>query len=108
MQHLVDHLSSNGCLIATFHGHFSANVTDFGETIDQKKLKREFDAAGYGYAKYSNFEVDYGVSLSKPSAILDIADSLPMTKVVCYTERGWANNHDVLTLAKTDRLKPWD
>ena len=37
-----------------------------------------------------------------------MADSIPNTKVVAYTERGWANNHDVLTLNRSDRLKPWD
>ncbi|WP_182585767.1 hypothetical protein [Aminobacter ciceronei] len=43
------------------------------------------------------------MSLSKPSTILDIADSLPGLRAG-YIERGWANNHDVLVLCRNDRL----
>ena len=103
---LADHLCEGGNIVATFHGYFSEKVTDFGERYDQAKLSREFFATGYGYC-CADASQDYGVSLAKPSTILDIADSIPNTKVLAYTERGWANNHDVLTLNRSDRLKPW-
>jgi SAM-dependent methyltransferase len=106
LQFLSDHLRGYGNLVATFHGFFSEKVTDFGDRVDREKLSREFFATGYGYSRSLDWE-DYGVSLSKPSAILDMADAIPNTKVIAYTERGWANNHDVLTLTKDDRLRPW-
>lgn len=106
LQFLCDHLCGHGNLVATFHGYFTEKVTDFDDQIDREKLTREFFATGYGYSQYKNQE-DVGISLSKPSAILDMADAIPNTKVIAYTERGWANNHDALTLTRDDRLKPW-
>ncbi len=106
LSHLVQHLRTNGILVGTFHGYFTEKVTTFGDRIDKDKLSHDFLTTGYGYCCYKGWN-DYGVSLSKPSAVLDIAGSIPGTKVLSYTERGWANNHDVLALAKTDRLKPW-
>ena len=106
LAYLVQHLRTSGIIVATFHGHFSANVTDFGNRVDMAKLRRDFDETGYAFHSYVGWD-NYGVSLSKPSTILDMADAIPGTKVISYSERGWANNHDVLCLARDDRLKPW-
>jgi SAM-dependent methyltransferase len=49
----------------------------------------------------------YGISLSKPEKIVEIAGSIPGVRILSYSERGWADNHDVLAVARTDRLKTW-
>lgn len=103
--YLADHLSEHGVLVATFHGYFSEKNTTFGGGADEALLRSEFASTGFGYAPYTTYDEikDYGVSLSKPSTILDIADSLPGLRAG-YIERGWANNHDVLVLCRNDRL----
>jgi hypothetical protein len=77
-----------------------------------KKLRREFHAMSYGFEAYGSDDAvqlgEYGFSLSKPSCILDMADAIPGTRVIGYTERGWAYNHDVLALCRDDRLKPFN
>jgi SAM-dependent methyltransferase len=49
----------------------------------------------------------YGVSLSKPEKIIEIAGNIPGVRILSYSERGWADFQDVLALARTDRLKPF-
>ena len=49
---------------------------------------------------------DYGISLARPSKITAIVEKLRGVRLLSYTERGWANNHDVLGVAKRDRLFP--
>jgi Methyltransferase domain len=113
LNYLADHLSEHGILVVTLHGLFTADMAKTYPHIaagaDWKKVMKEFKAVGYGFATYPNSTgIDgYGVSLSQPSKIMDIATSIPGTRVLAYTERGWANNHDVLILGKHDRLKPF-
>lgn len=110
LTYLAGRLSPHGVLVATFHGYFSAANTDFGPAAT-KVLRKQFDATGYGFWEYPKGEGipegEFGVSLSKPSAIVDMANSIPGTRVLAYTERGWSYNHDVLTLCKDDHVKPW-
>jgi hypothetical protein len=77
-----------------------------------EKLRREFHAMGYGFEAYPSDDPvqlgEYGFSMSKPSSILDMADAISGMRVVSYTERGWANNHDVLALCRDDRLRPFN
>ncbi|QND65756.1 class I SAM-dependent methyltransferase [Mesorhizobium loti] len=105
LRYLVDHLSDHGVVIATFHGYFTEKNTVFGGGVDEQKLRHQFAETGFGYTGYTDYPDidDYGVSLSKPSAIFEIADGIPGVRA-SYIERGWANNHDVLVLNKNDRL----
>lgn len=45
----------------------------------------------------------YGISLSKPQKIVELASRIPGVRVLAYTEQGWADNHDVLVVARTGR-----
>ena len=114
LAYLAEHLREHGILVATFHGLFAAELAKVHPGVsggsDWGKVLKEFDAVGYGFATYPDSHgIDgYGVSLSKPSRIMDIATAIPCTRVGAYTERGWANNHDVLMLVKHDRLKSFD
>lgn len=108
MNYLAERLSTNGVMVATYHGHFAAANTNAGASIDIAKLRREFDITGYGFGSYDPTQnSEYGFSLSKPSCIIDMANSIPGTRIVSYTERGWAENHDVLALSRDDKLKPF-
>ena len=102
-----------------------------------RRILRDFERTGYGYAddgipirgsgKIINFAGSvpggrilarrffglferargWGVSVSKPEKIIEIAGNIPGVRILSYSERGWADNHDVLAVARTDRLKPW-
>lgn len=105
LRYLVDHLSNHGVLVSTFHGYYTEKHTKLHGGVDEARIRQEFATTGFGYSAYTTLDQiqDYGLSLSKPSAILDIADSIPGVRA-SYIERGWANNHDVLVLCKNDRL----
>lgn len=111
LAYLCDHLCPHGLLVATFHGYFSKSLFSnwdhpLGE--DWEKILSDFESKGFGYDRFQKGDMgDYGTSASKPSWIMDVACSIPGIRVVCYTERGWANNHDVLVLAKNDRFQPF-
>src|SRR5262249_54525564 len=113
LKHLVDQLSDNGILVATFHGRWSIEVQQrYGPMIDDIRWTRvlsEYAEIGYGYCPYphSDSGYTYGVSLVRASRVVDLVSGLDGTRLLSYTERGWADNHDVLVLAKTDRLEAW-
>jgi SAM-dependent methyltransferase len=108
LSYLVGHLAPNGVLVATFHGLYARELNKIHPYINANswaRVEKGFSETGFGYAPYTEFDLgDYGVSLCRPSKILDIATEIPKTRVVGYVERGWAYNHDVLALTKSDRL----
>jgi hypothetical protein len=69
-------------------------------------ILEQTERTGFGYARYPGPD-DYGISLSRPSKLIDIASAIENIKILSYTERGWADHHDVLTIARTNRLRPW-
>jgi SAM-dependent methyltransferase len=111
LAYLAEHLSEHGIIVATFHGRYTLELAKThlgirgGADWDSVVAGRESE--GHGFAMYpNNFGVDgYGVSASKASKIMDIAEAIPGTRTLSYSERGWANNHDVLVLGKHDRLR---
>jgi SAM-dependent methyltransferase len=111
LRYLVSHLSSSGILVATLHGLWSAEQQKLHPMINPQSWSEilvQYRQTGFGYAKYTEHDMgDYGVSLSHPSKILQIASTIPDSRIVCYTERGWANNHDVLTISRLDRYRPF-
>ena len=110
VRYLVEHLAPKGLLVATFHGaftrkHFSDDPINLGGG-DWSKIVSELDATGYGYARYADESIgDYGISIARASRIMDMAGAIKGTRIISYTERGWAYNHDVLTLTRQDRLE---
>lgn len=108
LRYLTTRLSPNGVLVATFHGLYSIKEQSVRPMINASawaEITHQFERSGYGYAPYTEFDMgDYGVSLVRPSKLIDIATSIEGTRVVTFAERGWANNHDVLALSKNDRL----
>jgi trans-aconitate methyltransferase len=110
LHYLARHLNPYGLLIATFHGTFFHEMYKATgvSNVDWRSLVSQWEKTGFGYVRYPGHGSDnYGVSLSKASAIMDMATSIPETRVLSYGERAWSDNHDVLILTKNDRLKPF-
>ena len=111
LAHLSNFLADGGIMVATFHGRYSAlKGSEFGyiEKSRWQKTLRDYEATGYGYADYppeaghTYMEGAYGVSLSKPDAVLSDAAAIQGIRIFNYTERGWAGHQDVLVIGKPD------
>jgi SAM-dependent methyltransferase len=111
LRHLCSALAPDGVLVATFHGYWSREVQKIAPLLqdaDWARVVDECDRSGFGYAPYDAVaSPDYGVSLAKPHRIVEMAERIPGVRMLAYLERGWAGNHDVLGIAKTDRFEPW-
>ncbi len=111
LRYLCSRLSERGVLVATFHGPAAIQILDryklWGLTDDQRRrVVDSYDVTGYGYEPYPNFEGDYGISVARPSEIVKIAETIP-GRVLLYSERLWADHHDVLGVCRRDRLESW-
>jgi SAM-dependent methyltransferase len=110
LRYLCGHLSEDGLLLASFHGTWSREVQErYNKMIPDQEwaaILEQTDRAGFGYAKYPNFR-DYGISLVRPSKPIELAAAIEGIRILSYVERGWADHQDVLTIARTDRRKPW-
>ena len=111
LTYLSGHLAKHGILVATFHGLFAKDLFSkwdhpLGE--DWEKMASDFEESGFGYDRFKNGDMgDYGSSVSKPSWVMEAACDIPDIRIVSYSERGWANNHDVLIVTKHDRYQPF-
>lgn len=115
MKHLCQALRPNGLLVATFHGAWASEYhKKFKMCADAEwdEVMHGYDRFGYGYSPYSSRGIySVGISASKPSAVTKMAESIPLTRISSYTERGFANNQDVLVIQKKCRLhfeRGWD
>jgi SAM-dependent methyltransferase len=109
LPYLAGYLEDHGILVATFHGAWTVESQKVYPHIHQAvfdKIVSEYESSGYGYAPYPDTR-DYGFSIAKPEIIMKIASGIGGVRVLAYTERGWANNQDVLVITRNDRLKPW-
>lgn len=111
LRYLSGRLNPDGVLVATFHGTWSIEMQKTYPMIDAigwKALLGQFVRDGYGFAPYPHRpEADYGISMSRPSFICDLVATIPGVRLAGYAERGWAENHDVATISRNDRLRPW-
>lgn len=110
LQYLCEHLNEDGVLVATFHGEWSLRMHEIYPMIaapEWQQVTEDYRRTGYGYARYPGWEQDYGISLSSPEALFAIARGIPGVRVAGFMERGWAENHDVLMLARDDRARAW-
>ena len=112
LRYLCDHLNPDGMLVATFHGDWSVRMHERHYPMIAEEawstIKAGYETTGYGYAPYPHMrEADYGISLSKPEAIIDMVRRIPGVRLASYMERGWADNQDVAIIARDDRQNPW-
>lgn len=109
LRYLCTQLSQDGILLATFHGTWAREAHKLHRMIGEKEwsaILEQADRTGFGYAKYPGQD-DYGISLSRPSKLIELASAIEGVRILSYTERGWADHHDVLTIARTDKLQLW-
>jgi SAM-dependent methyltransferase len=111
LNHLAKFLDVRGIIVATFHGRYSALMgAEFGYTTPEcwESILAGYEKTGYGYADYPSsmgcvtLNGGYGVSLSKPTAVLEDVSRIPGVRVFNYIERGWAGHQDVLVLGRPE------
>lgn len=110
LRHLVNAVGDGGVLVSTWHGRWSLIVQEsYFSMIDEpswRNIVSAYRQTGYGFAPYENAD-GYGISLSDPAWVVDAVGAIEGVRLLAYAERGWADNHDVLVIGKTDRSKPW-
>jgi trans-aconitate methyltransferase len=110
LKYLCEQLNPDGILVASFHGYWSIEMhrTYYPMIEDEKfaEIMSGFDKDGWGYADYPS-QANYGISVCKPSKLMKIAGTIPRCRVISYIERGWADNHDIVSIARTDRMQDW-
>ncbi len=112
LAYLARHLSPQGVLVATFHGHWTRKYhEEILPIIDAGSwdlIMKSYGETGFGYAPYGTpGMMDYGISLTRPGVVCDIISGIPGVRLIGYTERGWADNHDVVAITKNDRFQNW-
>lgn len=116
LTHLSKFLSENGIIVATFHGRWCETVAEHAPYISSEawaEILENYRATGYGYKDYqraenhSYIEGSYGISLSKPSTAISIAESIEGLRVFSYRERAWADHQDVMVVGKPAYDLPW-
>ncbi len=72
-----------------------------------------YERSGYGYHDYGEGQKheyilgSYGLSVARPSAIMRLLEDVPGIRILCYQEKGWGNNHDVVTIGRPDWDESW-
>lgn len=113
LRYLCECLNEDGIVVATFNGTWHLNSQMyFAPYIDQDtftNIVTQYKKTGFGYSRY-NQDIgmgDVGISICHPSKLFDLAGAIPNCRVLSYTERGWADSQDVMTIARTDRQQEW-
>jgi SAM-dependent methyltransferase len=105
LTYLSEQLSDTGIIVATFHGRFTPIVHCLTPYIDEERWRIVMDGyrrTGYGYADYAEgvshafIEGSYGLSVTRPSTLLELVGRIPGVRIHHYQERGWGNNQDVI------------
>lgn len=106
---LSEQLSDTGTIVATFHGRFAPKLHCHTPYLDEERWRVVMDGyrkTGYGYADYAReqshdfIEGSYGLSVTRPSTLIEIIGEIPGVRVHLYQERGWGNNHDVVAFGR--------
>jgi len=116
LAHLARFLSPRGIIVATMHGRWSEHVHQrmayIGEDRWQSVLEG-YRRLGYGYSDYVSAETvdhvpgNYGISLAKPSAMIQILEQVEGVRIFSYSERAWADHQDVMVFGKPAIDAPW-
>jgi hypothetical protein len=101
-----------GLLVFTDHGPFVAErirARDCVYGLDEAAipdLLGAYDTTGFGYLDYSADVLArlglhrYGISVCRPSWILETLEQLPDSRVMSYTERAWDNHQDSIAILR--------
>jgi SAM-dependent methyltransferase len=110
---IIASLSSSGVAIITLHGRRSLHIQKYlWKYVDDDLFKLAasgFSETGFGYVDYDapfkerfDKQSQYGVSLSKPSWVMQLLEQREDITVSSYVEKGWDNHQDVLVIEKID------
>ena len=96
-----DSLATGGVCVFTVHGQHAAKLIESGMTNyglnRATDLLRPYQRKGFAYSAYPGQE--YGISLSSLGWVCGQLAKLPESRLVMYTERGWADHQDVVATA---------
>ena len=99
----LDGLSSQGILVMTLHGRYTATALSTGgahprmlRTVDM------FRRAGFSYVEQerTRYGVSYGTSFSAPSWVAALIERRAHATLLAYKERAWDNHQDALLVQK--------
>jgi SAM-dependent methyltransferase len=106
------HLRRRGLLVFTVHGRAIANrmrerPADYGlEPTGLSQVLERYATEGFGYANYPTTTPavgdNYGISLSSPCSVYREIEKMPDMQLLNYTERGWDDLQDVVTLLRVE------
>jgi SAM-dependent methyltransferase len=94
------HLRDGGLCIFTTHGSRVAERVRSGELTfglteqGQRTILRDFQQQGYGFAEYEGGN-GYGISVTSPSRIVELARSVGGWEQAHFLEEGWHTLQDV-------------
>lgn len=106
---LAKQLTRTGIVVATFHGRWAIKMNDIMPYLDAERwagLMSDVESQGYGFRDYRRGEThgfiedDYGISVAKPAALVDLVSTIPDTRLYMYQEKGWGHNHDVIAFGR--------
>ena len=97
----MEALNPGGLLVATTMARAARAIQDenpiFLEGAGWPTVKRGYDETGYGYVDYDG-QQGYGLSLSRPAWVTDLATRYSGRRLVMFSERIWDNLQDVFAL----------
>jgi 2-polyprenyl-3-methyl-5-hydroxy-6-metoxy-1,4-benzoquinol methylase len=101
LRNLFGWLNLGGLVVVSLHGR---TARYYGDSVRIKyivrgwsDITRQYDAKGYGYADYPG-QRGYGISLSSPAWMMDVAKRIEGSRIVLFGEALWDNHHDVIAL----------
>ena len=101
LRKLFGWLNLGGLVVVSLHGRTARHYGNSGRikyiVRGWSEITRQYDAKGYGYAEYPG-QRGYGISLSSPAWMIDVAKRIEGSRIVLFGEALWDNHHDVVAL----------
>ncbi|MFC5740447.1 class I SAM-dependent methyltransferase [Dyella tabacisoli] len=116
LEHLAKFLSPKGVLVGTTHGRWSEHVYQHYPYISPEgwnTVMEGYRKSGYGYCDYqakenhAYIEGTYGISMARPHVTIGDIEQIPDTRLLHYSERGWADHQDVFAIGKPALTESW-
>lgn len=120
--HVCSYLTHGGVFIFTLHGRASRKKIRFGggEAASVRKAMEDYEETGYGFFRWSPEELiaprhrpdiqrafsralatpDYGMSISRPSAVMHEVERMQNVEILAYREGAWMGLQDVMVVGK--------
>jgi SAM-dependent methyltransferase len=112
LEFLLDKLAEGGILVCTLHGRYAIHRQHHKAKYMEDELfdliVEDYYYRGFGFSGYKNkkeSDPDYGtdkfgISVARPSWTLGVLERMPNVRILCYTEKSFADHHDVFSIVK--------